>query len=82
MGLQLSFDVQWIDSVVERQVRELIGDRQGWDCKDVQFHILDLSFDQVTDQDLLAKLEEIRPAILFHRGCACRSDLACSAFLS
>ena len=46
----------------ERQVRELIGDRQGWDCKDAQFHILDLSFDQVTDQDLLAKLEEIPTA--------------------
>ena len=59
----------WQDDIIkyrcglgERQVRELIGDRQGWDCKDVQFHILDLSFDQVTDQDLLAKLEEIPTA--------------------
>ncbi len=59
----------WQDDIIkyrcglgERRVRELIGDRQGWDCKDVQFHILDLSFDQVTDQDLLAKLEDIPTA--------------------
>jgi NTE family protein len=59
----------WQDDIIEyrcglneQRVRELIGDRQGWDCKDVQFHVLDLSFDQVTDQDLLAKLEEIATA--------------------
>jgi len=51
----------------ERQVRELIGDRQGWDCKDVQFHILDLSFDQVTDQSLRAKLENIPTAYVLPR---------------
>jgi len=46
----------------EQRVRELIGDRQGWDCKDVQFHVLDLSFDQVTDQELRAKLNQIPSA--------------------
>jgi NTE family protein len=46
----------------ERQVRELIGDRQGWDCKDIQFHVLDLTFDQVKDQSLRAKLEQIPTA--------------------
>ncbi len=46
----------------ERQVREIIGDRQGWDCKDVQFHILDLTFDQVTDPILRANLKEIPTA--------------------
>jgi len=43
----------------EQRVRELIGDRQGWDCKDIHFDILDLSFDQVRDQSLRAKLEGI-----------------------
>ncbi len=59
----------WRDDIIkyrcglgERRVRELIGDRQGWDCKDVQFHILDLSFDQVRDQSLRTKLEKIPTA--------------------
>ena len=65
----------WRDDIIkyrcdldERQVRELIGDHQGWDCKDVQFHILDLSFDQVTDHDHLAKLEEIPTAYVLSRA--------------
>jgi NTE family protein len=64
----------WHDDIIryrcdlgEKQVRELIGDPIGWDCKDVQFHILDLSFDQVTDQDLWAKLEEIPTAYVLPR---------------
>jgi NTE family protein len=64
----------WQDDIIkyrcgldERQVRELIGDRQGWDCKDVQFHILDLSFDQVRDRNLRAKLEEIPTAYVLPR---------------
>ncbi len=64
----------WHDGIIryrcglgEAQVRDLIGDRQGWDCKDVQFHVLDLSFDQVTDQDLRAKLEEIPTAYVLPR---------------
>ncbi|MHA1567542.1 MAG: patatin-like phospholipase family protein [Alphaproteobacteria bacterium] len=64
----------WHDDIIryrcdlgEKQVRELIGDRIGWDCKDVQFHVLDLSFDQVTDQDLWAKLEEIPTAYVLPR---------------
>jgi len=54
----------WQDDIIkyrcglgERQVRELIGDRRGWECKDVQFHVLDSSFDRVTDRSLRAKLE-------------------------
>jgi NTE family protein len=46
----------------EQQVRELIGDRPGWDCKDIQFHVLGLTFDQVRDQSLRAKLEQIPTA--------------------
>ena len=64
----------WEDDIIkyrcglsERQVRELIGDRQGWDCKDVEFHILDLSFDQVTDQSLRAKLKKIPTAYVLPR---------------
>jgi NTE family protein len=64
----------WRDDIIiyrcgldERQVRELIGDRQEWDCKDVQFHILDLTFDQVTDPSLRAKLEEIPTAYVLPR---------------
>ena len=51
----------------ERQVREIIGDRQGWDCKDVQFHILDLTFDQVADPILRANLKEIPTAYVLPR---------------
>ena len=51
----------------ERRVREIIGDRQGWDCKDVQFHILDLTFDQVTDPSLRANLKEIPTAYVLPR---------------
>jgi NTE family protein len=64
----------WQDDIIkyrcglgERQVRELIGDRQGWDCKDVQFHILDLTFDQVKDQSLRAKLDAIPTAYVLPR---------------
>jgi NTE family protein len=64
----------WQDGIVryrcglsEQQVRELIGDPKGWNCKDVQFHVLDLSFDQVTDQSLREKLEEIPTAYVLPR---------------
>ncbi len=64
----------WHDGIIryrcglgEQQIRELIGDRQGWDCKDVQFHIIDLSFDQVRDQSLRAKLEKITTAYVLPR---------------
>jgi len=64
----------WRDDIIEyrcglseRRVRELIGDRQGWDCKDVHFDILDLSFDQVRDQSLRARLEEIPTAYVLPR---------------
>jgi NTE family protein len=64
----------WQDDIIkyrcglgERQVRELIGDRQGWDCRDVQFHILDLSFDQVRDRSLRATLEKIPTAYVLSR---------------
>ncbi|MCZ6863216.1 MAG: patatin-like phospholipase family protein [Alphaproteobacteria bacterium] len=59
----------WQDDIVkfrcgldEQRLRELIDDRQGWDCKDVQFHILDLSFDQVMDRELRAELNRIPTA--------------------
>jgi NTE family protein len=51
----------------EQRVRELIGDRQEWDCKDINFDILDLSFDQVRDQNLRARLEEIPTAYVLSR---------------
>jgi NTE family protein len=64
----------WREGIVEfrcglgdRQLRELVGDRQGWDCKDVQFHILDLAFDQVADRSLRAKLEKIPTAYVLPR---------------
>ncbi len=64
----------WRDDIVryrcglnEQRVRELIGDRQGWDCEDVQFHVLDLSFDQVTDRSLRAKLDQIPTAYVLPR---------------
>ena len=64
----------WHDGIIryrcdlgEQQIRELIGDRKGWDCKDVQFHILDLNFDQVTDQSLRVELEEIPTAYVLPR---------------
>ncbi len=59
----------WHDDIIEyrcglseQRVSELLGDREAWDCKDVSFHILDLSFDQVEDQSLRAKLEAIPTA--------------------
>ncbi len=51
----------------EQRVRALIGDRQGWDCQDVEFHILDLSFDQVKDRSLRAKLDAIPTAYVLPR---------------
>ena len=64
----------WRDDIVkyrcglsEQRLRELIGDRQGWDCKDIQFHVLDLAFDQVSDQVIRAKLEEIPTAYVLPR---------------
>ncbi len=64
----------WRDDIVkyrcglsEQRLRELVGDHQGWDCKDVQFHILDLTFDQVKDQNLREKLEAIPTAYVLPR---------------
>ncbi len=64
----------WLDDIIryrcglgETRVRALIGDRQGWDCRDVEFHILDLSFDQVKDQSLRAELEAIPTAYVLPR---------------
>jgi NTE family protein len=64
----------WQDDIIEyrcglgeQRVRELIGDRQGWDCQDVEFHILDLTFDQVKDRSLRAKLEAIPTAYVLPR---------------
>ena len=64
----------WRDDIIEhrcglseQRVRELIGDRQGWDCKDVHFDILDLSFDQVRDESLRTKLEGIPTAYVLSR---------------
>ncbi len=64
----------WRDDIIKyrcglsaNRVRELIGDRQGWDCKDVRFDILDLSFEQVKDKKLRAKLEKIPTAYVLPR---------------
>ena len=46
----------------EETLRELTDDRQDWDCKDVRFHLLDLSFDEVQAPELKAKLEAIPTA--------------------
>ena len=59
----------WRDDIIKyrcglskERMRELIGDRPGWGCKDVHFDVLDLRFDQVKDQSLLAELEAIPTA--------------------
>lgn len=59
----------WRDDIIKyrcglskERMHELIGDRPGWDCKDVHFDVLDLRFDQVKDQSLLAELEAIPTA--------------------
>jgi NTE family protein len=59
----------WRDDIIKyrcglskQRVRELIGDRPGWDCKDVHFDVLDLRFDQVKDQSLRAELQAIPTA--------------------
>ena len=64
----------WNDDIIkyrcglgEQRVRELIGAWQGWDCKDVHFEVLDLSFDQVRDQSIRAKLEAIPTAYVLPR---------------
>ncbi len=50
-----------------QKVRELIGNRPGWDCKDVHFHVLDLRFDQVEDLSLRTKLQTIPTAYVLPR---------------
>jgi hypothetical protein len=51
----------------DERLRELIGDLQGWNCENVQFHILDLSFEQIADKSLRAKLEEVPTAYTLPR---------------
>ena len=46
----------------DERVRELVGDLQGWNCENVQLHVLDLSFEEIADQSLRAKLQEIPTA--------------------
>ena len=65
---------KWRDDIIEyrcglgeQRVRELIGDRRGWNCKDVQFDVLDLSFEQVKNKKLRAQLEMIPTAYVLPR---------------
>jgi NTE family protein len=59
--------IEYRCSLSEQRVRELIGDQQGWDCKDVNFDILDLSFEKIKDQSLRARLEEVPTAYVLPR---------------
>jgi NTE family protein len=51
----------------DERLRELIGDLQGWNCENIQLHILDLSFEEIADQSLRAKLQEIPTAYTLPR---------------
>jgi NTE family protein len=64
----------WHEGLVEfrcgltaAEVRDLLGERSDWDCEDIHLDVLDLSFDQVHDRELRARLDAIPTAYVLSR---------------
>jgi NTE family protein len=51
--------IAWRCKLPPEHVRELRGDSGPWNCRDVTFHVVKVTFDQMPDPKLRAKLEAI-----------------------
>lgn len=50
--------IDWRCKLPQDHVRELVGDKP-WNCRDVSFHVVKVTFDQMPDQKVRAELEHI-----------------------
>jgi NTE family protein len=51
--------VDWRCKLAPERVRELTGSNTAWNCRDVSFHVVKVTFDQMPDPTVRAKLESI-----------------------
>lgn len=51
--------VDWRCKLSPERVKELTGDSGPWNCRDVSFHVAKVTFDQMPDPTVRAKLESI-----------------------
>jgi len=51
--------VEWRCKLSPERVRALIGNDAPWNCRDVSFHVVKVTFDQMPDPTVRAKLERI-----------------------
>ena len=51
--------VEWRCKLPPERVRELTGTDSPWNCRDVSFHVVKVTFDQMPDPTVRAKLESI-----------------------
>jgi PAS domain-containing protein len=50
--------VRWRCKLPQQQVQAAVGDRP-WNCRDVTFHVVKVTFDQMPDARIRTKLERI-----------------------
>ncbi len=51
--------VNWRCKLPPEKARELLGDDRSWNCRDLSFHVVKVTFDQMPDAAVRAKLESI-----------------------
>jgi NTE family protein len=51
--------VDWRCKLPPERVKELTGSGEAWNCRDVSFHVVKVTFDQMPDPTVRAKLESI-----------------------
>jgi NTE family protein len=51
--------IDWRCSLPLDRARSLLGTSRAWNCRDLSFHVVKVTFDQMPDQDVRARLEKI-----------------------
>ena len=51
--------IDWRCRMPQDRVQALIGDGQQWNCRDLSFHVVRVTFDQMPDPVTRAALEKI-----------------------
>jgi len=51
--------IEWRCSLPEARARSLLGEGRSWDCRDLSFHVVKVTFDQMPNPEVRAQLEKI-----------------------
>ncbi|NJM35317.1 MAG: patatin-like phospholipase family protein [Rhodomicrobium sp.] len=51
--------IDWRCKLPLDRARELLGDQRSWNCRDVSFHVVKVTFDQIPDPAIRSQLEKI-----------------------